>query len=78
VFIGRSRTLLLKTIPAQVGPIQIIPAIGDGSEIAHMILSELRMEEGGELIIQDGVDLVIADGPVAAYMRVSGEVEYEG
>jgi hypothetical protein len=43
-----------------------------------MILSELRMEEGGELIIQDGVDLVIADGPIAAYMRVSGEVEYEG
>jgi len=80
VFIGKAKNILIKTIPGTIGPIQINPGgSGSGSSeiTSHVILAELRMEEGGELIIEDGVDLLVAESSSSCYLMVSGTIRYE-
>lgn len=78
VFIGKAKNILIKTIPGTIGPIQLSPGnSGDSQITSHVILAELRMEEGGELIIEDGVDLLVAESSSSCYLMVSGTIRYE-
>lgn len=78
MFIGRAKNLAFKLIPGQAGAIQIQPVNFDNRvNIVHTILAELRMEEGGEVIIEDGVDLLVAENPTSCYLMVSGVIRYE-
>lgn len=78
MFIGKARNIFIKTIPGQVGIIQIQPGSNSGSDNnSHVILAELRMEEGGEVIIEDDVDLLVAESSTSCYLMVSGVIRYE-
>jgi hypothetical protein len=75
---GPSKTLKLKVIPGQAGQITLFPSNNQSpDDVVHTILSELRMEEGGELIIEDEVDLLVAESSTSCYLMVSGVIRYE-
>lgn len=76
--IGSPKTIKISTIPGQAGQIKIFPSNNLlPSELVHTVLSEIRMEEGGELILEDGVDLLVADASSSCYLMVSGTTRYE-
>ena len=78
MFLGKAKNIIVRTIPGQAGIIQIQPGSGSSNnEQTHIILSELRMEEGGEVIIEDGVDLLVAENSSSCYLMVSGVIRYE-
>lgn len=77
MFIGKAKNLVLKIVPGQAGPIQVQPINSNKPDIVHTVLAELRMEEGGELIIEDGVDLLVAENPTSCYLMISGVIRYE-
>lgn len=75
---GSPKTIKFSTIPGQAGQIKLFPSNNlSPDEVIHTVLSELRMEEGGELILEDGVDLLVADSPSSCYLMVSGLTRYE-
>ena len=76
--IGSPKTIKFTTIPGQAGQIKLFPSNNLGpSESVHTVLTELRLEEGGELILEDGVDLLVADSSSSCYLMVSGTMRYE-
>lgn len=78
MFIGKAKNIFIKTIPGQAGIIQINPGSNPGTDNnSHVILAELRMEEGGELIVEDDVDLLVAESSTSCYLMVSGVIRYE-
>lgn len=75
---GQPKTIKFIVIPGQAGQFKLFPSSGSSSgELVHTVLSEIRMEEGGELIIEDGVDLLVADSSSSCYLMVSGITRYE-
>lgn len=75
---GSPKTIKFSTIPGQAGQIKLFPSNNlSPDDVVHTILSELRMEESGELILEDGVDLLVADSPSSCYLMVSGITRYE-
>lgn len=75
---GLPKTVKFKIIPGNAGQITLFPSSNASpSDFVHMILSELRMEEEGELIIEDGVDLLVAESSTSCYLMVSGVIRYE-
>lgn len=78
MFIGKVKNIFIKTIPGQAGIVQINPGTSGGSQdVQHTVLSEIRMEANGELILEDGVDLLVAENTSSCYLMVSGEIRYE-
>ncbi|NDB29765.1 hypothetical protein EB169_10325 [archaeon] len=79
MFIGKVKNIFIKTIPGQAGIVQINPGTSGGGsqDVQHTVLSEIRMEENGELILEDGVDLLVAENTSSCYLMVSGEIRYE-
>lgn len=77
MFIGKAKNVFIKTIPGQAGIIQIYPRSDSKDNDSHVILAELRMEEGGEVIIEDDVDLLVAESSTSCYLMVSGVIRYE-
>ena len=72
------KTFKFKSIPGQAGQIQLFPSNNPSpDEIVHVVLSELRLEDNGEIIIEDGVDLLVAETSSSCYLMVSGTVRYE-
>ena len=70
--------LFRSTIPGQAGQIRLFPSNNLApSDVVHTVLTELRLEENGELIIEDGVDLLVADSSSSCYLMVSGIMRYE-
>ena len=75
---GQPKSFKIGVIPGQAGQIKLFPSSNASpDEVTHMILSEIRMEEGGELIIEDGVDLLVADSSSSCYLMISGITRYE-
>lgn len=76
--IASPKTVKISLIPGQAGQIKLFPSnnLGPADQV-HTILSEIRMEEGGELIIEDGVDLLVADSSTSCYLMISGITRYE-
>ncbi len=78
MFIGKAKNVLITTIPGQAGIIQINPGNNLGTDNnSHIVLAELRLEEGGELVIEDDVDLLVAESSTSCYLMVSGVIRYE-
>jgi hypothetical protein len=78
VSLGPLKTVKLKIIPGQAGQVVLFPSTSGGADSqVHTILSEIRMEEDGELIIEDGVDLLVAESSTSCYLMVSGVIRYE-
>lgn len=76
--IGQPKTFKITLIPGQAGQIKLFPSNNSSpDELVHTILTEIRMEENGELIIEDGVDLLVADSSSSCYLMVSGITRYE-
>lgn len=76
--IGQPKTFKIGLVPGQAGQIKLFPSNNPSpDEIIHTVLTELRMEENGELIIEDGVDLLVADSSSSCYLMVSGITRYE-
>ena len=76
--IGSPKTIKFSTIPGQAGQIRLFPSNNLApSDVVHTVLTELRLEENGELIIEDGVDLFVADSSSSCYLMVSGTMRYE-
>ena len=76
--IGSPKTIKFSTIPGQAGQIRLFPSNNLApSDVVHTVLTELRLEENGELIIEDGVDLLVADSSSSCYLMVSGIMRYE-
>lgn len=76
--IGPSKTIRFNIIPGQAGQVKLFPSNNASpDDIIHTVLTELRMEENGELIIEDGVDLLVADSSSSCYLMVSGITRYE-
>lgn len=76
--IGSPKTIKFTTIPGQAGQIKLFPSNNlSPAELVHTVLCEIRMEEGGELILEDGVDLLVAEAPSSCYLMVSGITRYE-
>lgn len=76
--IGLPKTLKFKIIPGNAGQVAIFPSSNPSpDDIVHTVLSEIRMEEEGELIIEDGVDLLVAESSTSCYLMVSGVSRYE-
>ena len=76
--IGSPKTIKFSTIPGQAGQIRLFPSNNLApSDVVHTVLTELRLEENGELIIEDGVDLFVADSSSSCYLMVSGIMRYE-
>jgi hypothetical protein len=74
----RAKSFKFVAIPGQAGQIKLFPSNNlSPDEMVHTILTELRLEEGGELIIEDGVDLYVADSSSSCYLMVSGITRYE-
>ena len=75
---GQPKTFKISIIPGQAGQIKLFPSGNTSTaDVTHTILSEIRMEEGGELIIEDGVDLLVADSSSSCYLMISGITRYE-
>lgn len=79
VFTGPLKVGQIKIIPGNAGHINLFPGFGKNKnvEIVHTVLSELRLEDNGELIIEDGVDLLVAESSTSCYLMISGVSRYE-
>ena len=74
----RSKSFKFITIPGQAGQIKLFPSNNlSPDDIVHVVLSEIRIEEDGELILEDGVDLLVAQSSTSCYLMVSGVSRYE-
>lgn len=75
---GPLKTIKFEVIPGQAGQIKLFPGgSSTNNEVVHTILSELRVETPGEVIIEDGVDLLVAESSTSCYLMVSGSIRYE-
>lgn len=75
---GQPKTFKITLIPGQAGQLKLFPSNNASpDEFVHTVLTEIRMEENGELIIEDGVDLLVADSSSSCYLMVSGITRYE-
>lgn len=75
---GLPKTLKFKIIPGNAGQITLFPSSNASpDDVVHMVLSEIRIEEDGELILEDGVDLLVAQSSTSCYLMVSGVSRYE-
>jgi hypothetical protein len=75
---GPLKTIKLSLIPGQAGQIKLFPSSNPSPDsIVHIVLSELRIEDGADIQIEDGVDLLVAESPSSCYLMVSGTIVYE-
>lgn len=75
---GPIKTIKFTVIPGQAGQLKLFPGgSSTNNEVLHTVLSELRIENGGEVQIEDGVELYVAESSTSCYLMVSGSIRYE-
>jgi hypothetical protein len=78
VLVGKSKGLVINPVTGQAGNIQIIPTNSvNAPALVHVVLGELRVEEGGDVDIEDGVDLEIAPAETRCFLLVIGVISYK-
>lgn len=70
-----NQVLVFNPVKGQLEYLNFAPEAPD--DIAHTVLSELRVEANAEVRIESGTELLVAGAIGSCYLKVTGVITYE-